>query len=180
MKNNKPFSIPIVNDGAIASPNICDGKLIPVLILDCTNHEDFLNLVLIHQDSCPGDVIARWGYHKFFNSRFVYLHLKFTKPVELQFHIKFDLHKHAAIADTIIQSRAVYLQPSDSGAKVIEGINKPKILVEINPKTKLKHWDNLLISELAKNFVKNGAQKKEAKTIAKQHLARIRELFSSK
>lgn len=174
MKNKSETYIPLIRDGAIANPDIGDGKLIPILILDCSNHPEFLNLVLIHQDTPPGDVISRWGYGRF-NKRFVELNLKFIKPVELEINIRFDLRMQPAIADSIVQAKSVYLQPNEYGGRVVDGIDKPKIIIEIPPQTKLPKWDSMLLEQITIKMKKDGIGKKSAKDAAKQHLERIRE-----
>lgn len=174
MKNKSGAYIPLIRDGAIANPDIGDGKLIPILILDCSNHPGFLNLVLVHQETPPGDVISRWGYSRF-NKRFVELNLKFIKPVELEINIRFDLRTQPAIADSIVQSKSVYLQPNEYGGRVIDGIDKPKIVIEVPPQTKLPKWDSMLLKQIAIKMKKDGIGKKSAKDAAKQHLERIRE-----
>lgn len=178
MKNKDETYIPLIRDGAIANPNIGDGRLIPVLILDCSNHPVFLNLVRLHQATPPGDVISRWGYGRF-NKRFVELNLKFLKPVELEVNIRFDLRTQPAIADSIVQARSVYLQPSEYGDRVIDGIDKPKIIIEIPPQTKLPNWDSMLLKEIEIKMKNDGMNKKTAKDAAKQHLKIIRD-FTSK
>ncbi|HFK2923599.1 hypothetical protein ACSZN3_05675 [Aeromonas hydrophila] len=174
---NKPTQyIPIISDGAIARRDLGEGKIIPVLVLDCTNHPDFLNLIYIHKTTPPGDVVSRWGY-SIFNKRYVVLELTFSKPVEVSVQIKFDLRSQAALADSIVQSKAVYLQPSESGIRVIEGLDKPKIVIEIPPKTKLPKWDEILLHQIAKHLKEKGLDRKQSKDAAKQHLERIRELM---
>ncbi|MDG9757817.1 hypothetical protein N7365_06865 [Pseudomonas sediminis] len=166
--------IPLVSDGAIASPDIGDGRLIPVLILDCSNHPAFLNLVRVHQQTPPGDVISRWGYGRF-NKRFVTLNLRFLKPVELEASIRFDLRMQPALADSIVQAKSVYLQPLESGSRVIEGMDKPKIVIEIPPQTKLPNWDAMLLKQIEIKMKKDGMSRRSVKSAARQHLERIRE-----
>jgi hypothetical protein len=53
--------VPIVSDGAIATGGTADGRAIPVLVVDCENHKEVLNLVHLHTDSPPGDVNCTWA-----------------------------------------------------------------------------------------------------------------------
>ena len=180
MKKNKSsnFSdcIPIVGDGAIATIDTGEGRLIPVVILDCENHKEFLNLINIHQHTPPGDARSTWGYKRF-NRRFVFLILEFSKPSEIEISIRFDLLKQPALADGIVQARGVYLQPSKYGRRVLDGLASPKIMVEIPSLTKLNNWDELLIKQLTKKLKKKGLSKKEATLVAKEHLIRMREMW---
>ena len=175
MKNKSTSYVPLVRDGAVASPEIGDGRLIPVLILDCSNHPQFLNLVHVHQKTPPGDVVSRWGYNPL-NKRFVELKMNFVKPVDLEVRVQFDLRTQAAIADSIVQAKSVYLQPAESGRRVIDGLDKPKIIIEVPPQTKLLKWDSMLLKQIEKKMKHDGVGKKTARNAAKQHLARMREL----
>jgi hypothetical protein len=177
MRNKAVNYIPVVSDGGISNPGIGEGRMIPVLILDCANHQEFLNLVHVHQHTPPGDVVSNWGY-SLFSSRFLELNLNFYKPVELDLRIRFDLRKQAAIADFIVQAKAVYLQPAESGIRVADGLDKPKIIVEIPPSTKLRKWDAMLLTQIAKRLRSDGMGRAQSKDAAKQHLARMREFMS--
>lgn len=179
MNNKSDAYIPLIRDGAIASSDIGDGRIIPVLILDCSNHPAFLNMVHIHQNTPPGDVVSRWGYSPF-NKRFVVLKLNFIKPVELEVGIRFDLRTQPAIADSIVQAKSVYLQPSESGGRVIDGMDKPKIIIEVPPQTKLPKWDSMLLEQIAKRMKRDGIGRKSAKNAAKQYLARIRDITGTR
>ena len=178
MKNKSKNYMPIVSDGVIASPVVGDGRLIPVLLLDCTNHPEFINLIKIHQNTPPGDVICRWGYNPF-NRRFVELELNFLRPVELEIKILFDLRTQPAIADSIVQAKSVYLQESHSNGRLASSMDKPRIIIEVPPKTKLPKWDSMLLAQIEKKMKQDGVGKKSLKNAAEQHLAIIRK-FSEK
>lgn len=174
--NSNITCIPIFKDGAIASTETANCRLIPILILDCENHKELFNLIHIHQNTPPGDVVSKWGVKRL-NSRHVYLDLTFLKPVEYYAVFKFDLRKQSALADGIVQARGVYLQPRESGEKVLDGINEPKILIEIPPGTTLKDWDTRLAKNIVKNLKNEGLSKKESKAVAKEYLRRTREIW---
>ena len=165
--------IQIVGDGAIAMPNIGDGRLIPVLILDCDSRRDLYDMVLSHEDTPPGDVTITWG-REFFSKKSIFLHIEFTKPVVTEAIIEFVISTHGGIVEMILNARAFYFQPKDSGLRVIEGLDKPKILVEVPPETRLKDWDSIYHNFLVKQFKKQGATKKEANAAAKVHIKRLR------
>lgn len=169
--------IPIVGDGGIGNPDLGDGRIIPVLILDCENHSAFRDLILIHSDTPPGDVVATWRRHLFDNKQ-VYLTLDFKRPVETSVSLCFDVAKKGGLVDWIMYARGVYLQPMESGAKVSEGINRPKIIVEIPPSATLPGWEKIYRNSLVKSYVKSGCARGQAKEAAAQHLTRLRELWS--
>ncbi|MHA6195435.1 hypothetical protein ACX3YG_13800 [Pseudomonas wadenswilerensis] len=171
-KNKK--TVTIAGESFIANPSVGDGRLIPVLLLDCTNLPEFKHLLLIHQHVTYGDIISRWGYD-FFNSRFAELELTFLKPVELKFSITFDLRTQPGIADSIVQARSVYLQTNEFGSHLANNIESPRVMIEIPPMTKLSNWDSILLKQITKKLKNDGISKKLVKDAALQHLQRIRE-----
>lgn len=171
--------VPIVGDGAIAHPDIGEGRLIPVLIVDCENHPALLDLILIHADTPPGDVVVRWG-RRIFDKKNVYLTLDFARPVLTSASLCFNVAKQGGLVDWIINARGVYLQPSASGTKVSEGIDQPKIVVEIPPETTLPRWESIYRNSVIRTYRKGGCTRAEAKEATAQHLARLRELSAKR
>lgn len=169
----------IVSDGAIASHHTADGRLIPVLILKNSNNNDLENLIKIHGDTPPGDAVSMWA-KKRFNSKAIYLVIKFKKPLEVEATVEFDLFKHDILVDGIIHSKAVYLQPGNVGDNVSDDINAPKILVEIPAKTTIENWDKTLNKIVSKKLQKKGFTKKEASHASSEHIARQRELWGAR
>ncbi len=173
------YILPVIRDGAIGSQQIGDGRIIPVLILDSTSCKDFETLVEIQEETGPGDVVVVWGYNPV-NTRNVRLKIRFLKPMELEIIIPFDLKYQGPLVDTIINSRAVYLQSNKYGDSVVEGLQKPKIVIEVKPITKLNNWDKILIDNITKRFRDNGQSKKNAKKLAIDFIEKTRELFSNR
>ncbi|MFZ2406775.1 MAG: hypothetical protein WAW41_16695 [Methylobacter sp.] len=171
--------VPIVGDGAIANPDFGDGRFIPVLIVDCCNHSALLDLILIHSETPPGDVVAKWGRRRF-EKKHIYLTLDFKRPVETSASFCFNVAKQSILVDWIRNARGVYLQPTESGSKVSEGINSPKISVEIPSSATLPDWEEIYRDSLIKRYVKSGFSKTQAKEAAIQHLARSRELWTKR
>ncbi len=168
--------VPIIGDGAIASHSTADGRTIPVLILNCDNHKEFLNLIYLHESSPPGDVTCNWVVKRF-APNFVFLILEFHRPLTLRVGLQFDLSRQGELADGIVQSCGVYLQPVESGKKVSEGIDKPKILVEVNPVTKLRNWDDILLKAIRKRIRRGGLSRNQATTTSEEFLKRSREIW---
>lgn len=171
--------VPIIGDGAIADPDIGEGRLIPVLIVDCESHPALYDLILIHADTPPGDVVVRWG-RRILDKKNVYLTLDFARPVATSASLCFDVEKQGGLVDWIIKTRGVYLQPSASGTKVLEGLEQPKIVVEIPPETTLPGWESIYRNSVIRTYRKSGCTRAEAREAAAQHLARLRELSAKR
>lgn len=167
--------VPIVGDGAIADPDLGDGRLIPVLILDCAEHRQLEDLIVAHKDTLPGDVTTTWS-RKLFGKNQVFLTFEFHRPVETSATIAFDVSAKGGLVDCIINVRGVYLQPLTSGTNVSGGMGKPKILVEVPPTTTFPGWKEIYLRSVEKSYRKRGLSKAQAQSAAKGHIARLREL----
>jgi hypothetical protein len=54
--------IRVISDAFIANMKLADGRLLPVLLLDCSSRTDIEDLIKAHTHiSTPGDVKTRWG-----------------------------------------------------------------------------------------------------------------------
>jgi len=180
VKIKKHTIVPIVGDGAIAAPSIAWARLIPVLIVDCNNHKPLEDLILVHKDTPPGDVLVSWGWESWgwerFRKRQAFLTLNFQRPVETSATFCFDVSLQGGIVDWIINVRGLYLQPLSSGAKVSEGIAKPKILIEVPPTATFPSWDKIYRRSVEKKYQRQGLSKKQAVEATVEHFARLREL----
>jgi hypothetical protein len=167
--------VPIVGDGAIGDPTVLGGRLLPVLILDCTSHSGLQDLILAQMHTPPGDVVVAWGW-KYFNRRTVFLTIRFARPIQTVACIAFDVSAHGAIVDWIVNARGVYLQPLSSGNVVSQGMDKPKILVEVPASASFPIWKDLHRKSLEKRFAKRGFSRTQAREAAKEYLARMHEI----
>lgn len=167
--------VPIVGDGGIACSDVGEGRFIPVLILDCANKKDLYDLILIHGNTPPGDVTTTWALRRF-DKKHIYLKLEFARPAVVVAYISFTLEKYAGLVEGIMKSRAVYLQPQQSGSKVIEGIDKPKIVVEVT--SKLDKWPSIYCDAVETKYRKAGHGRKQAKVLAREYMSRSSELWS--
>lgn len=171
--------VPIVGDGAIALPVVAGGRLIPVLIIDCDRHAALYDSILIHRDTAPGDVTITWS-RKLVSKNLVFLHLQFLRPIETTATFCFNLQKQAILVDGIIRAHGVYLQPLQSGKSVSEGLDKPKILVEVPSTAILPFWADMYKSTLIKSYSSRGVSRREARRLADEHLKKTAEMWSAR
>lgn len=171
--------VPIVGDGAIAHPGWGDGRLIPVLVIDCTEHPQLYDLILVPHTP-PGDVAATW-FRLMFDKKHVFLEFDFERPVKTSATFRFRLDKQAGLVDGIMRARGVYLQPLQSGRRVTEGLDKPKILVEVaGSATFPGDWMTLYRSVIVKRYRQPGAPRREALRLAEAHLKTAAELWAKR
>ncbi len=175
-----PTPVPIIADGAIATTRVGEGRLIPALILDCDENRALHDLIVIHEDTPPGDVTVTWGRASRFDKSTVLLVLEFKKPVHTKAVLSFNVAKQGGVVDAIIHARGVYLQSKDFGQTVSSGLNNPKILVEIPASATFPDWNSLYQDALVRQFRRHGFSRKEAKQAAAEHISRLRELWHSR
>jgi hypothetical protein len=171
--------VPVISDGAIATHEIGEGRMVPVLVVDCSEKVELRDLIYAHEYSPPGDVTVTWGTPKW-SKNTVLLLLEFSKPSKLEVLLKFDLKKQGGVVDGILHANALYLQPSESGLKVVDGLDKGKIIVEIPDTGFLSKWEALYTSNLVKLFKKKGLSRRQAKGAAEQHKSMLREIWSKR
>lgn len=171
--------VPIVGDGAIAHPGFADGRIIPVLVVDCAMHQQLYDLILMHSCTPPGDVVANWG-HRLFQTKDVYLTLEFSQPLKTKAVFRFEVKRQASLVDGIIKSRGVYLQPVQLARRVIDGMDKPKILIEVPSSATFPRWNDIHRKSALQSYRRQGAGRKEAGILADEHLQRVRELWGKR
>lgn len=169
-------SVQIVADAAIAVPDVGDGRLIPYLILGCDRRPDIADLIMAHQDQPPGDVVSVWAIARFDHDQ-IFLHLSFKRPTPGEFYIRFDLHKHGMLIDGIIQSNAAYLQADTVATSAADGIDKPKILIEVPDGGEPFDWEKLLERHVRKRFKKEGLKRADAAQSAKRAIEMSRQFW---
>lgn len=169
--------VSIVSDGAIATHEIGEGRMVPVLVVDCNEKVELRDHIYAHEDSPPGDVTVTWATPKRDKNN-VALFLEFSRPSVLEVLLQFNIKKQGGVVDGILHANALYLQPSESGMKVVDGLEKGKILVEIPDTGFFPDWEKLYTGILVKMFKKSGFSKKEARNAAEQHKSMLREIWS--
>ena len=107
----------------------------------------------------------------------MYLLLEFKRPTPGRLLLEFNLTKHLFLVDGIFQSNAVYLQPNGHGAKVSEGLDKPKILAEICTDGAPFDWNTLLRKWAAKRFRKEGLTRTESKRVSLDFISEGRKMW---
>lgn len=174
----KPF-LKIVSDAGIANPLIGDGRLIPMLTLDCTDIPELTSFLELHQEVPPGDVTSTWAIPKR-KKKSMYLFLDFTKPSELSIAIEFPIREYFIVIDGIIQSRALYIRSSDSSERFVQDVDAPALLLEIPEGTTPPYWEELYLKTVIQKIKDEGFSSKQAKTLAVEHLNRAREIWGKR
>lgn len=153
---NHPYEavpVPIVRDGMIKSPAVADGGFVPAVILDTSTRQDVANMLLEHLPEGPGQCSSSWGRKQQATSDQLHLILQFTKPIPSVVILEFDLNKHTALIDKIIQSGHLYLFSGEPGDKLSDPSvlnNSPSILVEVPSPDFKPEWEEIYDLHLEK------------------------------
>lgn len=166
----------VVADGGIGHPEINDGNLIPVVIVDCQNHTELIDLCLLHENVPPGDVETKWIWNVL-NRRNVYLRVEFSSPVKTSASIRFDVRKQGGVVSGIIIAHAFYLQPSAFGSRASEGLGQPNILIEVPSAVTPPDWYAVFEKQLTKRYRDEGYDKTQAKQAAREYIKRAKETW---
>ncbi len=167
----------IVADGAIASQDVCEGRLIPLVILDTSSRPDLEEYIRVHQYVVAGDVKCQWG-RLIGHDNTVALILSFSRPAELVAILEFDLQRnHGVLVEQVLSSKALYIQAGREGDRLKHDVNLPKVILEV-PDTGFgkKWWDKIYSQYTTDKMRKCGLNRADAKRAAKESIQELRKL----
>lgn len=177
LKVDYPF-YKIVEDGGMSAMTIGEGRFIPALIIDVEDDIEVLELIQLHESLPPGDVKFQWSLPRtLFSPKSIFLNIEFSKPMQINFGIEFQLSNQNGLVDGIIQSRAFYLMTGKKGDKVSQKIEE-SIIIEVPNMDFDKKWAEMLNNTLKKKYRNIGASKKDAQKMATNHIKSMREIWN--
>jgi len=167
--------VPIVADGAIATTILGEGRLIPVLIIETSARPDIDELVTALQRPPPGDATSRWGrlhWHK----RSVVLVLSFERPSQVGIVLEFNIADQGILVDSILTSKALYLQPGRLGDRLSSSLESPRIFVEVPDLGFKSEWDRMWPKAIAAKLRQSGLSRTKAKEAAEKAISMMRDV----
>lgn len=163
---NKDFSsrmrLDLVSDAAIMSVYIANGKTIPLIILDTTNHKDIEEAISFHGSVQHGHVKTIWG--KSTDNKVTGLIFTFIDPVPKEFVVAFDTRKQWGLIELIINSQLLYIQPGKPKDRVSNTMDAQRLLVEVPSTHFADEWQKIFTEIMTKYFRKQGLSIKKAKS----------------
>jgi hypothetical protein len=157
----------IINDAAIATPSIGEGRLIPLVIIDTAERPDIVEYVRVHQHLPPGDLTMQWGRLKTSPESKLALFLQLLRPAELLVILEFDTPRHGGLVDQILAARALYLQPGRDGDWLANTFDAPRVLLDILEVGFDEIWAVMRHKHLVGEFRRRGLSRSDAKRAAK-------------
>lgn len=175
IRENEGIPVSIVADAAVASQGVREGKLIPLLIIACSDRPDISELVRVHQHLPPGDVECQWGQRQGTKGK-IALFLKFIRPSEIFVVLEFDIERQGGLVDQILRAGALYIQPGQIGDRLITTTDNPKILIHIPDTGFHSEWEKIFMKQLTEGFKRRGLKGSKAKEAALMFLKEWRKL----
>lgn len=175
-KLKKVKLVDIINDGLVSTVERGEGRFIPSLILDTSPYPEIEHLLQVHLHCPPGDAESTWTEMP--SSGFdIALNLKFVRPLECEFAIRFIPEKHALLIDAILHAQSLYFLSGKAGDRMSTTMENPKILVEIPKSEFVTRWEKRLPKIYVKKFRADGLGRLEARRAAVEMIESMREMW---
>ncbi|WP_445187203.1 hypothetical protein ACTXG6_08460 [Pseudonocardia sp. Cha107L01] len=167
--------VDVVADGAIATPQLAHGKLIPLLILDTRSRPDVEDLIRVQRFLPPGDVTPSWATTAD-GPLAVILTLKFERPVETLFSVFLKAQKYGGIIDQIVTNGLLYLQAGAPGDRYSTTIEATRMAVEVDSSNFEDVWKEIFLETTSRTFIEKGWDASTAQKLAGEAIEGIRKL----
>jgi hypothetical protein len=138
--------LPIVGNAGIANDAV-EGFLVPLLIVDASDHPEIDEIIRIHEHLPSGDFTYQWGEQKG-NADVVVLVLDFQRPIEAHVVLLFSIERQAILVEAILTARAMYLQTGKQGDRYIHDPDRPKLFIVLPDADFREVWDGLLVHQM--------------------------------
>jgi hypothetical protein len=173
-KVNLELLTPIVTDGAIAGP-LADGRLISLLILDCSAQPRVVELIRLHMNLPPGDHQFRWSTIERANYQ-VALELFFIRPIEVSIVIPFNIDERGILVESALAAGALYLRAGVPGDRMSTTMDSPTMIVELPDTGFAEVWGNLWLKHLTTSISKeSGLPQKAPRTFARSQIQEMKD-----
>lgn len=149
----------IVNDALVLQHDFCDGKPIPAIVIDTSNHSKIENMLKMHMNVSEGEMKFSWGMTT--DKRNIILLVESISPIELTFSILFEIEKYYAVIDEILCSQMLIIQGGKTGDRFSYNLNSNKIFVEVPLTGFEEKWSNIRKKYQKKRLKKMGVKKKD-------------------
>lgn len=169
--------VKVVSDAVVASKQIGDGRLCPLLVLDTTDRPDIEELIEAHDDFTAGDVKTQWVIANRFD-REISLYLSFERPMQVVVIIRFDIVTKGILVDQILNTQLLFLQAGREGDRLISSPNAKKIYVEVPESGFREVWDGIYQKQVATYMRDRGFKRAESKRAAAQHIDQLRDFMT--
>lgn len=153
--------VSIVGDAAVATSSTGNGRLIPLVILDTRQRQDLIEVMQVHANFSEGDVVISWGSTKS-RPHHVILFLRFQRPTERAAMIEFDIERQGVLVEHVLITQALYIQAGKPGDRFLDGLDAPRLLVEVPDTGFRPTWDKVYRDSIVKRLRKQGLSRRAA------------------
>lgn len=160
---NPDIVVQVANDAMIMNRDECDGKMLPVVILDTENHPNVDEFIKIHRTCAEGEVKYAWGMTE--DKKYINLYINSISPIETSFIIEFEASNKYALVDRIVETNLLILQSGKKGDRITFTWDKDRILLEIPDTGFEEYWSDLKKEIQRKHFLSKGIKKKDVNKV---------------
>lgn len=170
--------VSIVSDAVIMQRNLADGKAIPLIIIDTTQHYEIEKSIELHSGIDSGEVQLTWGKTK--DSKYVFLQVEAIRPVEIKYMIAFEPYKHSGLIEILLNSHLLYIQAGKDGDRLSNNFDKPKLLVEIPTSSFETELKSILHQAKVAQFKELNVKKEDLEEVVKNFDTQWRKFISKR
>ncbi len=178
VRNYERDYVRVANISLISSIGIADGKMLPVIFLDCSNRPDIEDLLINHSKLKDnyGKINTLFGRKSYIDNKFLYLVMMFKIPYECNVIAEFDINQHAAGIDLLVKNQVCYIQSNSKGNRIAETMNEPRVIIEVPSDQFTDEWEKIYFKVTTKRFTKKGYKKEKAKELARNMITELRKI----
>lgn len=162
---------------AMSNADIGGNRLIPVIMVDTTGRPELDELIRLHKHMPDGDCKSQWATLVGQDDKLV-LNLEFSRPLNLNAILEFDLSVHSGAVDNILRAEFMYLQRGLFGDTLSSTIDHPRVLIGLPPTGFESTWERLFRTSLTRGLRAEGMTRHEARTAARNFIEHWRRTMS--
>lgn len=166
--------LPVTQVSAAASAGIAGGHLIPLVMVDLSEHGDIQELLRVHSLGESGDCVSHWIVPLGANR--ILLMFEFLRPVMVTFALEFDLSTLAPAVDAIIRNHALNIVHGLAGDKYLTAESRDQVFVNIPETGAEPHWERIYLRQIRSDLRERGMPRRLAKATAPQVIEHLRTL----
>lgn len=155
--------VSVVSDALVLQHDFCDGKPIPAIVIDTSNHNKIDNMLKLHKNVDEGEMKFSWGMTT--DKRNIILLVESISPIELAFSVLFEIEKHYAVIDEILRSQMFIIQGGKPDDRFSYNLNSNKIVVEVPLTGFEEKWYYIRKKYQRKRLKKMGVKNKDIKNV---------------
>lgn len=149
LTSNEAKPVPVLQAGMSKADERLEGQLVVTLLIDCSARPDLVAVLEAHRSCGEGECKTAWAAWPE-REKSITLVVSFVKPVKARALLTFNLARHGAIVDRILESRRLNLVCGKEGDTLdsLPAESRSTITVEVTELTS-EEWESLWTQAVA-------------------------------